>query len=140
MRVRDCAVKAPLVLNAATSLSVAGRLVALHDVRHAAVAERGQLVGTVSKRAIGAAHPSAATSLAVAEVSGRMGRVAVADVMDRDPLVVSPATPLAEAVRLMRDPRVRVLVVCDQDRVVGLLTADELLCTLGRLTPPEKRG
>jgi len=140
MRVRDCALRSPLVLNAATSLPVAGRLVALHDVRHAVVLERGQLVGTVSKRAIGGAQPSAATSLGVAEVSAQMGRVAVADVMDRDPLVVSPATPLAEAVRLMRDARARVLVLCDQDGVVGLLTADELLRALGRLTPPEKAG
>jgi acetoin utilization protein AcuB len=116
-----------------TSLSAAERTMTLHDVRHAVVVERGRLVGVVSKRAIGAAHPSAVTSLTIGEAQGRLAQVVVADVMVRDPLVVSPATPLAEVVRVMRDSRADVLVVCDQDDVIGLLTAHELLDALDRL-------
>jgi CBS domain-containing protein len=57
----------------------------------------------------------------------------VAEIMIRYPLVVSPATPLSEAVWLMREVRADVLVVCDQDAVVGVLTTNELLRALGRL-------
>ena len=44
---------------------------------------------------------------------------------------MSPATPLAEAVRLVRDSRADVLVVCDQESVIGVLTANDLLRALG---------
>jgi acetoin utilization protein AcuB len=97
-------------------------------------------VGIVSKRAIGAAHPSAATSLTVGETRDRLTRIAVAHVMVRDSLIVSPATPLAEAVRLLHDSRSDVLVVRDQASVIGLLTANDLLRALDRLTSAERSG
>jgi CBS domain-containing protein len=137
MRVRDCGVSPPVVLSPAASLSAAGRLMALRGVRHAIVIDGGGLAGVVSTRALGAAHPSAVTSLTAGEIRGRLARVTVADVMARDLLVVSPATPLAEAVRLVRDSRLEVLVVRDQHGVVGLLTANDLLGVLDRLVPPE---
>ena len=97
-------------------------------------------MGTVSKRAIGAAHPSVATSLTVGELRDRLTRILVADVMVRDPLIVSPATPLAEAVRLVRDSRADVLVVCDQGSVIGVLTANDLLRALDRPTSAGRSG
>ncbi len=136
MRVRDCRVAPPVTVEPAASLSVAARLLALHGVRHAAVVERGRLVGIVSARALEAAHPSAVTSLTVGEIGGLLGRVAVARVMIRDPLMVGPTTPLAEAARLMRDARVDVVAVCDEGGVMGFLTERELLCALDGLVTP----
>ena len=136
MRVRDCSLPAPVVLGPTTSLAAARRLIGLHDVRHVLVMRGGQLVGTVSRRAIDAASPSAATSLTAGEARGQMDSITVAEIMMREPLVVSPATPLAEAVRLMRDARADVLVVCDQDAAVGVLTAREMLRVLARLVAP----
>jgi len=135
VRVHDCHLTPPPVLAPATSLSAAGRLIALQGVSHAVVVDHGRLVGIISTRAIGAAQPSAATTLTMGEVRGRLTQIVVADVMTRDPLVVSPTTPLQDAVRLMRDARVNVLVVCDQDRVRGLLTANDLLRVLLATAP-----
>jgi acetoin utilization protein AcuB len=136
MHVRDCPMVSPVVLSSEASLSVAERLLGLHDITHAAVVDRGRIVGVVSTRMIGAAHPSIATSLTRGEIHGRLDQLEVADVMARDPLIVSPATPLAEAVRLMKDARLDALAVCDQERLVGLLTARDLLRALERLTAP----
>jgi len=133
MLVSDCPLTTPPVLTPAVNLSAAGRLLALHGATHAVVVEGERLVGIISRRAIGAAHPSCATSLARGEVGGRLEGVVVADVMTPDPLIVSPATPLGEAVRLMRDARVNVLAVQDQEGVVGLITANDLLRALDRL-------
>lgn len=136
MRVRDCPLPIPVILGPTTTLAAARRLIGLHDVRHVLVMRGGQLVGTVSKRAIDAASPSAATSLTTGEARGRMDAITVAEIMIREPLVVAPTTPLAEAVRLMRDARVDVLVVCDQDAAVGVLTAREMLRALAGLVAP----
>jgi acetoin utilization protein AcuB len=136
MRVRDCPLPAPVILGPTTSLAAARRLIGLHDVRHVVVMRGGQLVGTVSKRALDAASPSAATSLTVGEARGRLDTISVAEIMIREPLVVGLTTPLAEAARLMRDARADVLVVCDQDAAVGILTAREMLRALGCLIAP----
>jgi CBS domain-containing protein len=133
MRVSDCPLTAALVVTPVVSLSAAERLLSLHAATHAVVVEGERLVGILSKRAIAAAHPSSATSLTRGEIRGRLEGVGVAVVMTRDPLVVSPATPLGEAVRLMRDARVSVLAVCDREGVVGLITANDLLRVLQRL-------
>jgi CBS domain-containing protein len=138
MQVSDCPLAVPPVLTPAANLSAAGRLLALHDASHAVVLEGARLVGIVSRRAIGAAQPSCATSLTRGEVRRRLEGIVVADVMTPDPLVVSPATPLSEAVRLMRDARVSVLAVQHQDGVVGLITANALLRALDRLIVPAR--
>src|SRR5262245_33565690 len=111
MRVRDCSLTAPLILGPTTSPAASRPLIGLPNVRHGLVMERGQLVGTVSKRAIDAASPSDATSLDSGEARGRLDTITVAEVMVRDPLVVDPTTPLSEAVWLISDTRADVLVV-----------------------------
>src|SRR5262245_22212156 len=135
MRVRDCSLTAPLILGPTTSLAAARRLIALHHVRHGLVMERGQLVGAVSKRALEAAAPSGATSRDSGEARGRLGTITVAEVMVRDPLIVGPTTPLSEAAWLISDARADVLVVYEQDAVIGILTARELLRALDQLVP-----
>ena len=52
----------------------------------------------------------------------------VKDWMTKEPLVVSPKTSIEEAIRTMREHRVRHLpVVTDQDTLVGLVTQTDLL-------------
>jgi len=138
MRVADCSLAVPPVLLPAASVSAAGQLLALHDATHAVVVEGERLVGIVSRRAIMAAHPSSATSLTRGEIHGRLDQITVGDIMLPDPLVVSPATPLAEAVRLLRDARASVLVVSDREGVVGLITANDLLRALDQLVEPRE--
>ena len=133
MRVLDCELSPAIVVEPTTSLFAMARIAALHEVSHAAVLDRGRLVGIVSTRNLGAAQPSAVTSLTVGEIGGRLSRIRVAEVMTRDPPVISSTMPLAEAARLMRDGRVDAAVVCDGERVLGLLTERDLLKALDRL-------
>lgn len=130
MRVRDALGPAPLVVDPGASLAAVERLMADRGARHAAVVERGTLVGVVSTGVLAAAHPSCATSLTIGEVRHRLGDIAMRDIVRADPVVVSPVTPLIEAVRLLRELRVEVLAVCDEDRLLGLLTEADLLAVL----------
>jgi hypothetical protein len=75
MRVRDGGFGPPVVLSPAASLSAAGQLMALQGARHAVVVDGERLVGMVSTRALGAAHPSSATSLTAGEIRGRLARL-----------------------------------------------------------------
>lgn len=62
----------------------------------------------------------------------RMLREPIARLDPRAPLTVAPATPLAEAVRAMRDHRVGCLLVVDDGRLCGIITERDLLLKLDR--------
>jgi CBS domain-containing protein len=64
----------------------------------------------------------------------------VADVMLREPRAVPPATTVAEARTEFENPRVRLLIVAEGDRFLGVVTRDDVAgdvdgdATLERLT------
>ena len=54
-------------------------------------------------------------------------QIAVAEVMTRSPLCVSPSTRIEEAARIMRDERIRHLPVVDgMDRLVGMVSIGDV--------------
>ena len=111
-------------------LDEARALLAREQVETVPVVREGALVGLLRARDIERLGPSTVPLI----------RIVVADVMVRDPLIVSPVTPLAEAVRLVRDSRTDVLVVCDQESAIGVLTANDLLRALDRLASAGRSG
>lgn len=51
----------------------------------------------------------------------------IRDVMTKDVDLISPATTLAEAARIMRDDDVGAIPVADNDRLVGMLTDRDIV-------------
>jgi CBS domain-containing protein/gamma-glutamylcysteine synthetase len=98
-------------------------------IRHVPVEDDdGRLVGLVSHRAllrmVARGHLS----------SSDPKEVAVADVMRRDPVTVTPQTPTLVAMRLMRDKAVGALPVIDADgQLVGIVTERDLIEVSARL-------
>lgn len=60
----------------------------------------------------------------------------VRDLMTADPVTISPADSLGDAVSLMAQHRVRGLPVVEEDRLVGILTDRDVKMALG----PDARG
>jgi CBS domain-containing protein len=62
----------------------------------------------------------------------------VADIMTRDPVTVTPATSLSEAVKILAEKRVSGLPVVDEsDRLVGVISETDLMWReTGVETPP----
>jgi acetoin utilization protein AcuB len=112
------------------SLEHARRLMERHGLGLLPVVRRGRLVGVLHPEHLEAAHPSAATTLTWGEIAGRLAGIPARRVMSGDVPGVSPRTPLAEAVRLMRERGVRALPVVKGARLVGLLVGADLLGVL----------
>jgi CBS domain-containing protein len=74
-------------------------------------------------------------------VAARLESLRVGDVMIRDVIHVAPSASLAEAARLMVERRVHRVLVLEQDRLQGLLTALDLarLVADGRLVDGNSR-
>jgi CBS domain-containing protein len=133
VRVGDVMERALVTIAADRSLAEAAALLDRTRVRHLAVVRGDRFVGLVGEAELEGAWPSPATSLTAGEARGLLHAVRVSEVMVQEPLMVSPATSLGEAIRLFRDLAVPALAVLDGDRPVGLLTEATVLAALAHL-------
>lgn len=96
-------------------------------VRHIPVEdEEHRLVGLVSYRQL-------LRLLARDFTKGKEHPVPVNEVMQRDPITVSPDMPTLEAIELMRTHKVACLPVCVDGRLVGIVTENDFLRVAGDL-------
>src|SRR5512144_842683 len=133
MRVAERMRAEPPGVDAGESLGRAGRLLARHRLGALPVVHRHALIGLLDAADLDRAHPSAATSLAIGEIAGRLDRVRVERVLRPDLAAVGRRTPLVDAIRLMRARHLTALPVARGDRLVGLLAEDDLLELLAQL-------
>ena len=100
---------------------LAVRVMQWQRIRHVPVEDaQGQLVGMVTPKSV------------LALVNGDGGARAVRDIMERDPIAVTPETATDAALALMRDADTDCLPVVDGDKLVGLVTDRDFVRALGR--------
>jgi CBS domain-containing protein len=134
MRVADRMRPVPVSLPPTASLADAERAMTAHGLAWVPVVQDGKVVGLVGDEDLAAARPSPATTLTVGEVTYHLTTIPVAAVMRPEPPVVVPDTPLAEAASLLRDGGFGTLLVVEEGRLVGLLSASDLVSLLA--APP----
>ncbi len=104
----------------------AATLMDWRHVRHIPVEDdAGKLAGLVSHRA-----------LLRLVANGRLGgeeKVTVGEIMNPDPLTVSPETSTVDAIRLMREKQLACLPVVREGKLVGLVTEHDLIVVASRL-------
>ena len=98
-------------------------------IRHLAVVDGGRVVGVLSERDLGGADGAAR----------RRGRL-VRELMSRPVVSATPATTLRRAAGLMRAGPIGSLPVLDDGRLVGIVTATDVLDELGRTEPAPQRS
>lgn len=104
----------------------AATLMDWRHVRHVPVEDgEGHLLGLVSHRC-----------LLRLFAQGRVGKdqkVTVGEIMDTDPLTVTPDTPTSEAIRIMREKRTACLPVVRDGQLVGIVTEHDFIIVASRL-------
>lgn len=116
-----------VTIPAGTSLAEAYRTMQHHDVRHLPIVQGDVLVGIVTDRdlrfATSRLHPAPFSEEAD-----------VSHVMARNIITATPLDPVEEAARLMRRNKIGCLPVLDGPKLVGIITATDLLDAIIRLT------
>lgn len=112
------------------SASVAWARMQRRRIRHLVVAEGKRILGMLSDRDLGGPNGSVV----------RRGHT-VEELMTPRPVSASPETTIRQAANLMRGHVIGSLPVVDRDRLVGIVTATDVLDELGRgHTRPVVRG
>jgi len=114
-------------------------LIHYEKIRHLPVVEKGKVVGIVSDRDLYKALGPKSNSNAVApnkdETQLHVVPTKVQNIMRRGVLTVTPDTLAADAAAIMAEHKVGALPVVENDKLVGILSATDILRVFSQIAP-----
>ena len=117
-----------ILVGPSDSVRTAWGLLREHQIRHLPVVENGQLVGIVTDRDIRLVFPSAITAgQSKQDPHDALEKVSVQEIMARQVVTVTSDTSVADAARLLVERRIGGLPVVQGERLVGIITKDDIL-------------
>jgi CBS domain-containing protein len=127
MYIRDLMTSSVLTAPPTMSLALAQRLMHDHRIRHLPVVQGLQLVGLVTDRDLRRALPSSMTTLTPAEMTYKMGTIAITTCMTHEVITVPPEADIVQGTRRLLEGPYGCLPVLSSGQLVGLVTAIDLL-------------
>lgn len=109
-----------------TTVTEAQDLLRQHDINRLPVMKDGKLVGLVTKDSINRNLPSNVTSLSKNEINYLLEKTTAEDIMVKKLLTLTPDTLLDQAASKMADNNLGVLVVLEDDKLVGIITDKDI--------------
>lgn len=124
--VKDWMISPVITVEASSPISSAHQLMKNNGVRRLPVVNADKLVGIVTIGDVREASPSDATTLSIWELNYLWAQLTCEKVMTRDPLTVSPNTPILEAAEIMLEKKVSGLPVVEDKKLIGILTESDI--------------
>lgn len=141
MLVKNWMSKDVISINVDDSMSDAVRLFKEHDIRMLPVMKNGTLAGIVTDRDIKKASASDATALEIHELLYILAKIKVKEIMTKNPITVPLDFTVEETAEILLENKISgVPVMNAQNRVVGVITKNDLFRVLISLTGVNKRG
>lgn len=135
MTVADRMVRKVVALQESQTLREALVTAQRHQIRHIPVVKDGDLVGMLTDRDLKRATPSPVSGADMATFDRVVDKTTVSQIMTRNPFSVTPSTRLKDAVKILHDRKFGAIPVTDGEKLVGLLTATDMLLDLYNLLP-----
>jgi acetoin utilization protein AcuB len=103
-------------------------LMRVHRIRHVPVVDKGHLVGIVSDRDLRQAMPARSKLVEGHIAYGKaLMETSVEKVMTRKPITIAVDASLDEAAEIICREKIGALPVVDDDKLVGIISAEDLL-------------
>lgn len=101
--------------------------------RHVPVVNGNKLVGLLSDRDVQRASPSIFGKMTPEEYNRIFETTPLVKVMAKEPVTVTPATPVTEVVKMMYERKFGSVPVVEGEKLVGIVTTTDLLGLLSSL-------
>ena len=130
----------PVTITPKTKLPEVHKLLTERRIRRLPVVADDKLVGIVTLGDVREAEPSDATSLSVFELNYLLAQLPAERIMTRNPITVTPDTPLRVAAHIMLTQKIGGLPVVSSGKLVGIITETDIFRVLvQQLTAEENR-
>lgn len=116
IKARDCMVKDPITIPSTEQIAAADLLMLRNNIGGLPVVDDGVLVGILTQR-----------DILLSRFSHTIGGIKVGDLMTKDPMAVTPDTPLKEILQIFADKGFERIPVIDDDEVVGMVIQRKVL-------------
>lgn len=126
MKVKHWMTSNPITVKPNTPVMEASKLMKEHGIRRLPVLKGDKVVGIVTHRNLLEASPSAATTLSIHELNYLIAKLEVKDVMQKDPICVSPEDSVMEVMMLGHQKGIGAFPVVDNGRLVGIASETEI--------------
>lgn len=140
MFVKDCMTASPITISPSTPVLEAVNILKKNKIRQLPVADKGKLLGLVTRYELLTVSPSPATTLSVYEMNYLLSKMEVREVMAKNPLAVQPSTTIEEAALIMRDSKLDSLLVEEGGKLVGIITESDLFDQMIKIFGLRKAG
>jgi len=134
MLVKEIMTAHPVFIEPEMSVTDAQRIMKENGVRHLPVLREGkEMIGLITRDSLNRVRPSDLTSLSIWEINYQLSRIKAKDVMVREVITVGEEVTVEEAARTMIGNQVGSLPVLRGNRMVGIVTDNDLLRALTNL-------
>ena len=135
MYVKDVMTMNVVSIPSNTTVSDAKKIMDAHKIRRLPVVDRGKLVGIVTERRLEAYTPSKATSLSVWEIGYLLGNTTVKEIMEKNPVTVTPEMTVEEALAIAQERKVGSLLVVEKNgQLIGIVTTNDFFYKIANPT------
>jgi acetoin utilization protein AcuB len=104
-----------------------------NKIRRLPVVDEGVLVGMVTLADLRYMDPFSIAGLDVIQISDRLAKYPVRQLMTENPKTISPTTSLIDAARLMVKHKISALPVLDGKELVGIITESDIFRAFAEL-------
>lgn len=134
MRVRDYMTTSVTTLPDDARLLDAALLIRRTGKRHVPIlAADGKVVGIISDRDVSRLAPSMLAQMTPEDYNRVFEATPITKAMTKNPMMVSPDAPVAEAVSLLYTKKIGALLAVENGNLVGILTVNDMLGLLNEL-------
>ena len=127
MRVRDVMTTDLVTVEPEVPIFQAQKLMREHQVRKLPVVSNGKLVGMVTHDLFMEISPSKATGFSIQEMHYLLTAMKVKEIMDKNPVTVSPDMPFEDALNLGQQKGNTGFPVMENAKLVGIITNGDII-------------
>ncbi|HBE45528.1 MAG TPA: acetoin dehydrogenase [Deltaproteobacteria bacterium] len=126
MLVKDIMVHNVITVTSDTYVLDAERIMEFHKIGRLPVVDKGRLVGLITKDDVLKASPSSTTPYNQRQLFYLVSKLTVKEIMKTKVITVTPDTTIEKAIAIAQKNRVGCLPVVEGERVVGILTTNDV--------------